>query len=116
MTKQLDFYLTFKTANLQDFKYATLDEDIIVIFHTFFSFVPTFFPDAQTRIMFNNSIKTSFTLSFVSWSTDGKTVASQLEHQVKMSSAQINVSPKDLIVAYQSAARVGVPNKTCRSS
>ena len=56
-------------------------------------------------------IKNSFTLSFDSWRTDRKTLATQLEYQVDISSAKKLKSPNYLIVAQQSAARVGVPKK-----
>ena len=52
-----------------------------------------------------------FFLSFDSWITDRKTVDNQLECQVDIGSAQSIDSPKYLIVAHQTAARIGVPNK-----
>ena len=73
--------------------------------------VPIFIPDAQTQIMFNDSNKNSFTLSFDSWSTDRKTVDTQLEYQIDIGSAQNINSPKNLIKAHQTGARIGVPNK-----
>ena len=61
--------------------------------------------------MFDYSIKNSFTLSFDSWSTDRKTVNTQLEYQVDIGTAQNINSPRYLIVVRQTAARVGVPNE-----
>ena len=61
--------------------------------------------------MFNDSIKDSFTLSFDSWSTDRKTVDTQLEYQADIGSAQNINSPKYLTAVHQTAARIGVPNK-----
>ena len=61
--------------------------------------------------MFKDSKKSCLTLSFGSWSTDRKTVDTQLDYQVDIGSAQYNNSPKYLVVADQTAARVGVPNK-----
>ena len=61
--------------------------------------------------MFDDSIKNSFTLSFDSWSTDRKTVNTQLEYQVDIGTAQNINSSKYLIVFRQTAARVGVPNE-----
>ena len=61
--------------------------------------------------MFNDSIKKNFTLSFDSWSTDRKTVDTQLQYQVDISSAQNTNSPRYLIVAHQTVVRIGVPNK-----
>ena len=55
--------------------------------------------------------KKSFTFVFDSWSTDRKRVDTQLKHQVDIGKAQkINI-PKYLIVANQTTARIGVPNK-----
>ena len=62
-------------------------------------------------MMFDDSIKNSSTLSFVSWSTDRKTVNTQLEYQVYIGTAQNINSSKYLIVFRQTAARVGVPNE-----
>ena len=61
--------------------------------------------------MFNDSIKKSFTLSLYFCSTDRKTVHTQLEYQVDIVFAQNINSPRYLIVANQTVARVGVPNK-----
>ena len=61
--------------------------------------------------MFNDSIKNSFTLSFDSWSTDRKTVETQLEYQVDIGSAQNITSPNFLIAVRQTAARIGASNK-----
>ena len=73
--------------------------------------MPIFVPDAQTQMMFNNSIKDSFTLSFDSWSIDRKNFDTQLEYQVNIGSAQYNNSTKYLIAVHQTAARIGVPNQ-----
>ena len=76
-----------------------------------FLFVPLFIPDPQTEIIFIDSIKNSFTLSFDSRTSDRKTVDTQLENQVDIESAQNINSPKYVIVARQRAVRIGVPNK-----
>ena len=55
--------------------------------------------------------KKSFDLSFDCWSTDTKTVGSQLEYQIDVGSAQNINGPKYLIVAHQTAAGVGIRNK-----
>ena len=74
--------------------------------------MPIFNPDAQTQATFNDSLKDSYTLSFDHWTSDRKTVDTRLEYQVDIGSAQnINI-PKDLIAVHQTAARIGVPNKT----
>ena len=61
--------------------------------------------------MFNDSVKVSFTLSFDSWTSERKTVDTQLQYQVDIGSAQKTKSPKYLIAVHQTAARIGVPNK-----
>ena len=56
-------------------------------------------------------IENSYPLSFDSWSTDRKTVETQLESQFEIGSTQNFKNPKYLIVALQIAARIVVPNK-----
>ena len=86
--------------------------DITESFDNFFLYVSILIPDAETQMMFNDSFKKSFTFSNNSWGTDRKTIDTQLEIQVDIGSAQIVNSPKYLIVAHQTAARIEVPNKT----
>ena len=62
-------------------------------------------------MMFNDSIQKSFILSFDSCTSGRKTIDTQLANKNDISSAQNFNSPKHLIVAHQSAARIGVPNK-----
>ena len=76
-----------------------------------FLFVPIIILDASTQILFKDSNKNSFTLSFDSWSTNRENVDTQLEYHVDIGSAQNLNSPKYLIKAHQTAARIGVPNK-----
>ena len=98
-----------RTTDLHDIIYTTLVPNIEVNFDKLFLYVPIFIPDAQTQTMFNDSIKNGFTLSFDSWSTDRKTVETQLECQVDIGSAQNIKSPIYLIVAHETAARLDVP-------
>ena len=79
ITKQLHLHLALKTADLQDIIYTTL-ADINVKLDKLILYVPMFILDAETQIMFNESITNSFTLSFDSWTSDRKTVRSQLEY------------------------------------
>ena len=110
-TKRLGFHLTFKTTDLQDIIYTIPGDNIQVTFDKIFLFVTKFIPGAQTQIMFRDSIKNRFTVSFDSWNTDRKTVDTQLEYQVDMGSAQNINSLKFLIVFHQTAARIGAPSK-----
>ena len=61
--------------------------------------------------MINDSIKKRFTLSSDSWSSDRKTVDTQLEQKIDIGSAPNINSPKYLIVAHQTAARKRASNK-----
>ena len=80
LSEQLAIRLPFETSDLQDIFYTTLADEIKVTFDKLFFYVPIVIPDAQTQIILNNSIKKSFTFSFDSWSTDRKTVDTQLEY------------------------------------
>ena len=74
-------------------------------------YIPRFIVDAQTQLMFNDSITNTLTLSFNSGGTDRKTVDTPLEHHVDIGSAQNVNSPKYLRVTHKRADRIGVPNK-----
>ena len=111
ITKQLGFQLTLKTVDLQDINYTTLGDNIKVNFDKLFLFVPLFVRDAQIQVMFNDSNKDSLKLSLDSWTSDRKTVATQLKYHVDIGSAQNINSPKFLIALHQTAARIGVPNE-----
>ena len=80
-------------------------------FDEIFLFVPRIIPDDQTQIVFFDSIKNNFTSSFDSWGTDRKAVDTQLKYQVDNGRAQNFNSPKCLIVAHQTADRIGIPNR-----
>ena len=62
-------------------------------------------------MMFNDSIKNSFPLSLNWWFTHTKPVETGVVIEVYIGSAQIINNPKLLIVAHQTAARKGLPNK-----
>ena len=91
--------------------YRTRGDEITVKITSLYQHVPKLIPDAQTQVLFNDSIRNSFTLSFDSWFTDRKPVDTGLEFQVNIGSAQNVNRPKYLIVAHQSLARIEIPNK-----
>ena len=88
--------------------FTTLPTDINVAINSLYLFVPTFIPDPEIQILFNDSIKNSFTLSLDSWTTNRKIVSMGLEYQIDFGSSANNNSPKYLILAHQTAARSGV--------
>ena len=100
-----------KTVDLQNVIHTAQGENIKLIFGKLYFFVPICIPDAQTQIRFNDSIEDSFTLSFGSWTSKRKTVDTQLEYEIDISSAQKIDSPINLIAVHQTAARISVPNK-----
>ena len=61
--------------------------------------------------MFNESIKNSFTLTFDSCTTDGRTVNTALDYRIDIELSSDTSSPKDLIAAHQTETRTGVPKK-----
>ena len=84
----MGFNLNLKTADLQDILYTTLGVDNKVNFNKLFLLVPILISDDQTQAMFDDSIKDSLTLSFGHWTSDRKTVNTQLEYQIDIGSAQ----------------------------
>jgi len=65
--------------------------------------------------MSNDSEENSFTSSFDSWTSDRKSVDTQLEYQVDMGSAQNINSPKYSKVAQQTASREVLQKKLTKS-
>ena len=63
-TKQLEFHLSFKTADLQDTIHTILGDVIKVNFDKIFLFLPLLIPDASTQIMLIHSFINISTLSF----------------------------------------------------
>ena len=111
ITKKSEFHITFKTADLQVIFHTILRNGIKVIFDKLFLFVPIFIPNVETQMIFIDSNKNSFTLSFDSWSTDRKKIDTHFYYQVDIGSALNINSPKYLKVAHPTAARIGVANK-----
>ena len=72
---------------------------------------PIVSPSAEMQAMFKESIKNSYTISFVSWYTEWKAVNDGVEFQVDIGSAESINSPKNQIPAHQPLARVNVSDK-----
>ena len=73
--------------------------------------MPTILPDSTTQVIFIVSIRNSFTISFDSWTADKKFVNKGLEFLVDIGSAHKTNSPKFLIAAHQTLARIGTSKK-----
>ena len=73
-------------------------------------FVPILIPSTKTQRMFNESIKTSFVLSFHDLYT-GRRLAEDSINEADIGSAQSVNSPRSLICAQQAAIRLKDPDK-----
>ena len=112
VTKNLGFHLTFKTADLQNIFYTTLPEgdQINVTINSLYLFVPFLIPTTETQLLFNESIQNINRIFFDEWYTERRIVTDQT-YQVDIGSAQSVNSPKYLICAHQTAARLNGSNK-----
>ena len=111
LTKNLRFHITLKTNDLQNIVFTTLANDINVTINSLYLFVPILTPNSETQVLFNESIKNNYTLSFDSWYTERKIVTDGGEFQVDIASSQSTNSPKYLIADHQTEARVGTASE-----
>ena len=90
VTKELDFPITSKRNDLHDFVYTTLPLAIFKnkTFHNLALIVPSFTPIPGTQVIFNESMETSFTLSFESWTTDRGVFSTGSEYQINNGSSE----------------------------
>ena len=88
ITKNLGFHPTFKTADLQDSIYTTLEDAITITIKFLYSYVPVFIPSPETKNKFIESIKTNYSISYDSWNTHRKIVNEGIEFKVGIGSAQ----------------------------
>ena len=111
ITKNLGFLLTLKTNDLQNIIFTSLVNDINVTINSLYLFVPILTPNTETQVLFNESIKNNFTITFDSWYTERKIVTDGGEFQVDIASSQSTNSPKYLIAAHQTEERISTANK-----
>ena len=113
ITKNSGFHITLKTNDLQNIIFTTIADatQINVTINSLYLFVPIITPNSETQLMFNESNKNNYTLTFDSWYTERKIVTDCGEFQVDIASSQSTNSPKYLIAAHQTEARVGTSNK-----
>ena len=64
ITKNLGFHLTYRTNDLQDIIFTTLGVDINVTINSLYPFVPTLFPNTETQVLFNESIKNIYIIKY----------------------------------------------------
>ena len=73
-------------------------------------FVPTLIPNTETQLMFNESIQNNYRIIFDDWFTERR-IVSDTRTQIDIGSAQHVNSPKYIICAHQTAARLNTPDK-----
>ena len=59
VTKNLDFQLMFKTANLQDIIYTSMSDDINVTINNLYQYTQNLIPFVETHLMFNEATQTN---------------------------------------------------------
>ena len=60
VTKNLGFHLTFKTANLQDIIYTSMEDDINVTINSLYLYIPNLIPSVETQLMFNEATQNNY--------------------------------------------------------
>ena len=110
VTKNLGFHIKLRTADLQDIIYTSIGDDINVTINSLYLFVPTLIPNTETQLMFNESIQNNYRIFFDDWYTERRVVSDTIT-QIDIGSAQQVNSPKYLICAHQTAARLNAPDK-----
>ena len=110
VTKILGFHIMFKTANLQDIIYTSVDDDINVTIFSLYLYVPNLIPSVETQLMFNEATQNSYKISFDEWYTERR-IISDLLIQHNIGSAQNVIQPKYLICAHQTNLRTTTPDK-----
>ena len=110
VTKNLGFHIMFKTANLQDIIYTSMNDDIDVTINSLYLFVPNLIPSVETQLMFNEATQSNYKISFDEWYTERR-IISDLLVQHDIGSAQNVIQPKYLICAHQTNLRTATPDK-----
>ena len=110
ITKNLGFHIKFRTADLQDINFTSIGDNIIVTINSLYLYVPTLIPNTETQLIFNESIQNNYRIFFDDWFTERRVVSDTIT-QIDIGSAQSINSPKYLITAHQTAARLNAPDK-----
>ena len=110
ITKNLGFHIKLRTADLQDIIFTSIVDNINVTINSLYLYVPTLIPDTETQVMFNESIQNNYRIFSDDWYTERRVVSDTIT-QIDIGSAQQVNSPKYLVCAHQSAARLNVPDK-----
>ena len=110
VTKNLGFHLTFKTANLQDIIYTSMEDEINVTINSLYLYIPNLRPSVETQLMFNEATQKNYKISFDEWYTERR-IISDLLIQHDLGSAKNLIQPKYLISAHQTNLRTATSDK-----
>ena len=110
VTKNLGFHLTFKTANLQDNIYTSMEDEINVTINSLYLYIPNLIPSVETQLMFNEATQNNYKISFDEWYTERR-IISDLLIQHDIGSAQNVIQPKYLICVHQTNLRTATSDK-----
>ena len=110
VTKNLAFYLIFKTANLQKILFTSKGDNINVTTNSLHLYITNLKPSFEIQLKFIEATQKNYKLSFDGWYTESRLI-SDLLVQHDTGSAQQVKSPKYLTVAHQARIRSDTPNK-----
>ena len=110
VTKNLGFHVMFKTANLQDIIYTSMEDEINVTINSLYLYIPKLIPGVETQIMFNEATQNNYKISFDEWYTERR-IITHLLIQHDIGSAQNVIQPKFLICAHQTNLKTTTPDK-----
>ena len=110
VAKNLGFYLTFKTNDLQNIIYSSMADDINVTVNNLYLYVPNLLPNVETQVMFNEATQNNYKISFDEWYTERRVISDTIT-QLDIGTSQRVNSPKFLIGAHQTRTRADTANK-----
>ena len=105
VNKNLGFHLTFKTNDLQDFIYTSMNDDINVTINNLYLYVPNLIPSVESQVMFNEATQNNYKITYDEWFTEGRIISDTIT-QLDIGSSQNVQSPKNLIGAHQTKDRI----------
>ena len=110
VAKNLRFHLTFKTNDLQNIIYSSMEDDINVTINNLYLYVPNFIPNVETQVMFNEATQSNYKITFDEWYAERRVISDTITQIDIGTSPRVN-SPKYLIGAQQTHIRADTANK-----
>ena len=75
VTKNLGFHLMFKTANLQDIIFTSMEDEINVTINSLYLYIPNLIPSVETQLMFDEATQKNYKISFDEWYTERRIIS-----------------------------------------